>query len=383
MPQRLPLRRLLAGTCLLALPSLLALLGLIVFAGLSLEAAIAAAIVVLAGLAMMLRPHLRHLAALAGYAGEQAAGRSAAVPVAGAFGLDRQLGLHLSDALKGWRERENELSAHAALIDRVLGELPEPLLLVDEDKRLRLANAAAEELYGNVSAGRDLVSVMRQPELLEAVDRVLEGAPAEMVEFTIPVPVERSFDAHILPLVGPMGAGPASEGPAVLMLLQDVTKVMRADRLRADFVANASHELRTPLATLVGFIETLRGPARDDSDARARFLAIMQEQAGRMARLVADLLSLSRIELNEHSVPTGTARLDRVLASVADSLAMRAGARNMSILLPNDLHRLPRVHGDNDELVQLTTAFGYYSVFAMTVNVAELEPAPGAETLKV
>ena len=356
MPSRLPLRRLLAGACLLALPSLLALLGLIVFAGLSPEAAIVAGLVVLAGLAIMLRPHLRHLAALASYAGEQAAGRSAAAPLAGAFGLDRQLGLHLSDALSGWRERENELAGHAALIDRVLGELPDPLLLVDEQKRLRLANAAAEALYGNVGVGRDLVSIIRQPELLEAVDRVLEGAPAETIEFTIPVPVERSFDAHILPLSHPAGGpagSPVSEGPAVLLLLQDVTKVMRADRLRADFVANASHELRTPLATLVGFIETLRGPAKDDTEARARFLAIMQEQAARMARLVADLLSLSRIELNEHSVPTGTARLDGVLASVADSLAMRAGARNMSILLPNDLHQLPPVQGDNDELVQL------------------------------
>jgi len=352
MPARLPLRRLLAGACLLALPSLLALLGLIVFAGLSLEAAIIAGLVVLAGLALMLRPHLRHLAALAGYAGEQAAGRSAAAPVAGAFGLDRQLGLHLADALSGWRERENDLAAHATLVDRVLGELPDPLLLVDEQKRLRLANAAAEALYGNVGAGRDLVSIIRQPELLEAVDRVLEGAPAETIEFTIPVPVERSFDAHILPLDVAAGS-PGDEAPSVLLLLQDVTKVMRADRLRADFVANASHELRTPLATLVGFIETLRGPARDDSEARARFLAIMQEQAARMARLVADLLSLSRIELNEHSVPTGTARLEGVLASVADSLAMRAGARNMNILLPNDLHALPPVQGDNDELVQL------------------------------
>src|SRR5215467_12642635 len=105
MPARLPLRRLLAGACRLALPSLLALLALVLVAHLSLEAAIVAAIAILASLAIMLRPHLRHLAALAGYAGEQAAGRSAAAPVAGAFGLDRQLGLHLSDALKNWRER--------------------------------------------------------------------------------------------------------------------------------------------------------------------------------------------------------------------------------------------------------------------------------------
>jgi two-component system phosphate regulon sensor histidine kinase PhoR len=348
MPSRLPLRRLLTGACLLALPSLVALVGLVVFAGLSLVAGAAALLVVLLGLAVMLRPHLRHLAALAGYAGAQAAGRPASAPMAGAFGLDRQLGLHLADSLSGWRERENDLSAHATLIDRVLGQLPDPLLLVDGDKRLRLANDAAESLYGNVGAGRDLVSIIRQPELLEAVDRVLAGGEAETIEFTIPVPVERSFDAHILPL-----SGASADEPTALLLLQDMTKVVRADRLRADFVANASHELRTPLATLVGFIETLRGPAKDDEDARERFLTIMQEQAARMARLVADLLSLSRIELNEHSVPTETARIDGVLFSVADSLTMRAGLRNMTIQLPGDMAQLPAVQGDNDELVQL------------------------------
>ena len=348
MPPRLPLRRLLAAVGLLALPSLAALAGLIAFAGLSLEAGGAALVIVVIGLALLLRAHLAHLATLAAYAGEQAAGMQASAPAAGAFGLDRQLGLRLADSLSGWRERENELAAHAGLVDRVLGQLPDPLLLVDAQKRLRLANAAAEELYGNATVGRDLVSIIRQPELLGAVDRVLEGAAGEMVEFTIPVPVERNFDAHVLPL-----SGPADEEPTVLLLLQDMTKVMRADRLRADFVANASHELRTPLATLVGFIETLRGPARDDDDARERFLTIMQEQAARMARLVADLLSLSRIELNEHSVPTETARIDGVLFSVADSLTMRAGLRNMTIQLPGDLEELPAVKGDNDELVQL------------------------------
>ena len=180
----------------------------------------------------------------------------------------------------------------------------------------------------------------------------------------MPVPVERSFDAHVLPLSGapqenPAGASSAgaadtpAESPTVLLALQDMTKVMRADRLRADFVANASHELRTPLATLLGFIETLRGPAKDDGDARAKFLAIMQEQASRMARLVADLLSLSRIELNEHSVPTEGVRLHAVLASVADSLAMKAAARSMTIELPEDLRALPPVQGDQDELIQL------------------------------
>ena len=192
------------------------------------------------------------------------------------------------------------------------------------------------------------------PSIFGAITRLAadRAAAVAAVEFTMPVPVERSFDAYVLPLAAEAGTGPR-ESPTVLLALRDMTKVMRADRLRADFVANASHELRTPLATLLGFIETLRGPAKDDGEARTRFLAIMQEQASRMARLVADLLSLSRIELNEHSMPTEIVRLHAVLASVADSLAMKAAARSMTIELPEDLRALPPVQGDQDELIQL------------------------------
>src|SRR5438067_2166942 len=131
----------------------------------------------------------------------------------------------LSDCFLPASKGAGELG-YAGLVDRVLRRLPDPLLLVDGQKRLRLANDAAEELYGNTTIGRDLVSIIRQPELLAAVDRVLAGAKAETVEFTIPVPVERNFDAYVLPLDGPAG-----EGAAALLLLRDMTKVTRADRL--------------------------------------------------------------------------------------------------------------------------------------------------------
>ena len=122
--------------------------------------------------------------------------------------------------------------------------------------------------------------------------------------------------------------------------------------MRADFIANASHELRTPLATLTGFIDTLLGPARDDAEARERFLTIMHQQAGRMTRLVEDLLSLSRIELNEHVVPRDRVALRPLLADLAEALALRAGGRGMriSLAVPDDL---PDVLGDRDELAQL------------------------------
>ena len=122
--------------------------------------------------------------------------------------------------------------------------------------------------------------------------------------------------------------------------------------MRADFIANAGHELKTPLSTLLGFIETLRGPARDDAAARERFLGIMQEQAGRMARLVDDLLSLSRIELNEHVAPTAHVALKPVLDSVAAALELRAAQRGIRIELKLP-ETLPEAQGERDELAQV------------------------------
>ncbi len=122
--------------------------------------------------------------------------------------------------------------------------------------------------------------------------------------------------------------------------------------MRADFVANASHELRTPLAALLGFIETLQGPAKDDGEARQRFLGIMHEQAGRMSRVVADLLTLSRIELSEHNRPIGRADLGAILKRVAEALEIQARNKRMRVLIDTGAE-LPPVNGQDDELSQI------------------------------
>jgi two-component system phosphate regulon sensor histidine kinase PhoR len=135
------------------------------------------------------------------------------------------------------------------------------------------------------------------------------------------------------------------------MTFHDLTPLRRVEEMRADFVANASHELRTPLAALSGFIETLQGSARDDAKARERFLPIMQEQARRMARLIDDLLSLSRIELKEHVHPTEDVRLDSVLSEVVDTLTPLALECKTKI----EIEGLSRVlvAGDRDELIRV------------------------------
>jgi two-component system phosphate regulon sensor histidine kinase PhoR len=141
-------------------------------------------------------------------------------------------------------------------------------------------------------------------------------------------------------------------GPRVILVLHDETRAKKAEQSRADFVANASHELRSPLSALIGFIETLRGPASDDAEARERFLGIMHDEALRMARLVEDLMSLSRVEINEHVRPRGQADLRRILTRVADALLVRAEGRDMAfdIQCPDDL---PMVAGDPDQLTQV------------------------------
>jgi two-component system phosphate regulon sensor histidine kinase PhoR len=244
-------------------------------------------------------------------------------------------------------ERVAAAEARAAAAEAVVAAVPDPLILLDDRRLIVRANAQAAAFIGADPGPRDLAAALRNPAVLAAADAVLRGEPARVVEFAVAVPVERQLRARFARI-----GTPSLDGAVAALTLHDITELKRAEQMRADFIANASHELRTPLATLTGFIDTLLGPARDDADARERFLAIMRQQAGRMTRLVEDLLSLSRIELNEHVMPRDRVALGPLLADLAEALALRAGERGMRIALavPGDL---PEVAGDRDELAQL------------------------------
>lgn len=266
-------------------------------------------------------------------------------------------GLFFEEEVRGWRLRPR-LSvgalAHAAQAPlaattaaAALERLPDPFMLLDGSGRVVLANRAALRSLGSAGSRRHVAGVIRVPVVLEAIERVLAGGGAEDVEYSTLVPVERHFAAHVGPVPG--------DRPGdvwVVVILHDLTAVKRVDQMRADFVANASHELRTPLAALTGFIDTLRGHAREDPEARDRFLGIMQEQAARMRRLIDDLLSLSRIELNEHVPPQDEVDLVGVLSDVISMLGplSRAGKVRLALEAPE---RLPPVQGERDELVQV------------------------------
>jgi two-component system phosphate regulon sensor histidine kinase PhoR len=328
-----------AATVVVAAPALVVLLGLALLGALGGGWALLAALLVLAGTALALRPVVAGLLAVRAAVERLEGDEGAAPALRSASPLVEELWLAIARLARGWRERRREREAELAAVRAVLDGLPQPLLLVDERRRVTRINAAAGALFGPEVVERDLAGALRQPALLDAADAVLAGGEGRIVELAW------SDGRHFRARLERFGAG-------AILTLHDVTALKRADQLRADFIANASHELRTPLATLLGFIETLQGPARNDATARERFLEIMKDQTGRMSRLVDDLLSLSRIEMHEHQPPTGRVALGPLLRAVADVLALRAQARQMALEI--DIAKgLPEVIGDADELTQL------------------------------
>jgi two-component system phosphate regulon sensor histidine kinase PhoR len=253
-------------------------------------------------------------------------------------GLDERLAARALPASATWLEPGLRLFAEA---------LPDPCFILDRRGLVRYINRRASA-YFPIRTGDALTFRLRVPDLVAAFDRVAKGGPPERVEFVERVPTERWFAAWFARL------DPHDERPGefILLILDDMSERRRSERVRVDFVANASHELRTPLASLAGFIETLQGPARDDPEARERFLSIMHEQANRMTRLIDDLLSLSRIEMKEHVRPTDRVDLVPTVRHVVDSLEPLA--RDLGVSVEIELPREPvMVVGDRDELIQV------------------------------
>ena len=238
----------------------------------------------------------------------------------------------------------------------VVRSLHEPLLLVNEQGRVVFKNEAANILVGEGAETKHLASVLRVPDVLRAVDNILSGGEPERVEYTMPVPVERNYEAFIASVdkgSAPVEGPNSDVAPRVLIMFRDVTDARRVEQMRVDFVANASHELKTPLAAVLGFIETIQGHAKDDPEAQSRFLVIMSTQALRMQKLIDDLLSLSRIELREHVPPSGRVDMRALIGDVVDGLGHLAQQQEVVISIQEGEGEVPAVTGDWDELYQV------------------------------
>lgn len=235
-------------------------------------------------------------------------------------------------------KREGAIRFAKAAADATL----HPIVVLDTSGRIVITNVAAQSRFSLGAAQTTFSNVVRRPDLLNAISTVIANKEPITLAMETRVPVDRYERASI-------AAFDVDGVTYVMVSIFDDTEVRMSDRMRADFLANASHELRTPLAAIIGFIETLRGPARKDEEARDKFLAVMHTQADRMRRLISDLLSLSRIELNEHVAPKGASDIAAAVYEAADLLPAHSKKR-LEIDAPNQpIH----VIGDRDEMAQV------------------------------
>ena len=270
------------------------------------------------------------------------------------------------------------------LTDRILDHLPDPTIVLDGRRSVLYANGPARELLDITGVNQDLAMSLRHPRVLDAVDQVMGKAETRTVDVTLPGNTRRNFEMHVAG-VTPKKDPQSQDGQVVsaVLVLRDLTTARRAEQMRADFVANASHELRSPLAALLGFIETLEGPAGGDEETRQRFLGIMLREARRMAGLIDDLLTLSRVEINEHVRPTVPVDIAGVLLNVTEALSVQAKSRNMPIHV-NYGSNLPTIHGEADQLFQvfrnlIENAIRYGAEGeAIDIRVEEAKRIPGS-----
>lgn len=246
-----------------------------------------------------------------------------------------------------WDRQKQEMETVITEREILVDTLPDILVMTDSNTVIVRTNRAARAIFGQNLAGRKLFDVIPSNKLKQAVSIVIEDFKGQEVEFYLDEPLAKDFQAVIerFPI-------PSEGGISLVITLNDITQQKRIQRMRADFVANASHEIRTPLASIIGFIETLRGPAKDDERARDEFLKVMAEQAERMSKLVGDLLSLSKIEMNAHNAPTNKVDMVRLVRAEKQHFEWACNEKNVQIRLRFS-DNLPPVLGEDDELAHV------------------------------
>ncbi|MBY0381191.1 MAG: two-component sensor histidine kinase [Xanthobacteraceae bacterium] len=294
--------------------------------------------------------------------------------------------IQLHDANRARNEGDALKLAEGAAARAIVGGMPDPAVLLDRVGRVLQLNAQAAQLAPALRRSELALFALRSPEIIAALRQAIATTQPQRANYVEHVPVDRWMEILITPIAVPTDFGGVDN--CFLMTFRDQTPLRRIEEMRADFVANASHELRTPLAALSGFIDTLQGPARDDPKARERFLGIMHAQATRMARLIDDLLSLSRVELSAHVRPDAKADLSAILRQVVDGLEVLAQERQVAIetqlsgepvFIAGDVEELLRVC---ENLIENALKYGA-SGGRVAVSLAQVAAADGSPEVRL
>lgn len=343
----LTLTNLLKGALMVSVPSLLILLGFAWAGKLAVNDLIYGGLGILVASLAFVVPFLSNVASLSQYVNDLALDKRVRAPQLSVFGSVGAFTDALSRLQRSWEEKKQQMETIITEREILVDTLPDILVMTNDDKVIVRTNRAARMIFGQNLAGKPLRDVIPNEALLHAISAVIQDLKGYQIEFTLEQPVVADYQATIerFPI-------PSDSGITIVITLNDITAQKRIQRMRADFVANASHEIRTPLASIIGFIETLRGPAKDDPIAREEFLKVMADQSERMSKLISDLLSLSKIEMNAHTEPTGKVDMLRVIRGEKQHFEWACKQKNVTIRLK--LHdQLPLTRGEESELAHV------------------------------
>ncbi len=246
-----------------------------------------------------------------------------------------------------WEERNKQLEIIVAESNILIDILPDILIMLDQDLQIIRTNSTAKTVFGGKHFKNTLDSIMSYSEIQRVANEVMDGKSGREIIYFLEEPFLRHYIVKIerFPIYSPGSI-------ALIIVMHDITEQRNTEQMLSDFVANASHEIRTPLTSLMGFIETLQNSAKNDENARTKFLQIMKGQSDRMSQLVNGLLSLSQIEKNIRSHPTSKANISYILEEAKLHLELAAKEKNIKILIDiND--DIPDVIGDSNELIQV------------------------------
>lgn len=342
-----PFNALFKSVMLVSLPTLMVLAPFVFLEYLTFSHMMYAYAAVLVLSAIFVYPFLGNVADLTEYVNALAQDKRIPAPNLIFLGIASELSEALEKLQRSWEVKKQQMESIITEREILVDTLPDILIMVNDERQIVRTNRAARAIFGQNLAKKPLSEVINNPVLLDAAASVVSDLKGREIEFRIEDPVIRDFLAIIerFPV-------PSAGGISTVITMNDITELKSVEQMRADFVANASHEIRTPLASIKGFLETLMGPAKDDKQAHEDFMPIMLEQADRMQQLINDLLSLSKIEMNAHSVPTDPVQLDKIIRKEAEFYRSPAEAKGMTLVL--DVHdNLPNVKGDANELSQV------------------------------
>jgi|TARA_B110000259_G_scaffold185858_1_gene235793 two-component system phosphate regulon sensor histidine kinase PhoR len=248
-------------------------------------------------------------------------------------------------------EHNNILSSQNIITSEknLLNKIPDSIIIINKEKNIIFSNNASTKRFGINIDQNHIAEIIRDTEFLEGVHQAMEKNISLTIKTEIPIPTLQVYEAYIFP--SPLLF--LGSKKTLFILIKDLTDIYKIQKIKSDFVANASHELRTPLQTIKLGLETINeGHGKNDEKARNNFLSLMYKESIRMEELIQDLLTLSKIEQQEHIRPSHKINLKEILEYVESLYKEKVSQKNLNFHLSLDLNHL-NIVGDKDKLIEV------------------------------